>query len=772
MALPKLNRLKIISLSLLLTWAFFTVNVKSALAHYPHDDIFAVEISPNYEQDRTLFIDVRGNLFKSQDGGNSWQTVVNGLDHQSELSALKIAPQSSKVVYLATLGDGVYKSDDGGDFWHKVIRGLDTLNIDSIAIASNSSELVLAAGTESGLYLTSDGGANWSSVMNNKITAISFTPQDHFIVGDGSGNLYASQDRGRNWQQLASLDSGAIAAVAISPQFASDRTFWVGTEQGIWQTVDGGVSFTPVNSLGDRKITSLAISPNFQKDKTIFAATWNETFRSSDGGKSWKKSSKGLTTDGQAELPHFNRPHFSDLSISPTYKRDKTLFVAGFDGLFKSTDRGRVWQEVSTLSPNIIVGFDLSPDYLHNPSVAVTTYLGGAYLSDDGGDSWNTINRGLAKDPWFKRIPKQILQTGYIARSFDIAFSPNYRRDNTLFSPSWTYFLKSTARGRQWQKIPITLESNRPTKYAIAVSPSYATDRTIYLGSMRGTGEDYILKSTDGGQNFSVVGDINGQAVVYLAISPNFAADKTLYAGVKDGIYRTVDGGQTWQATGRGMPKLHQESKLAISPNYRADRTVFAGTTAGLFISRDAGNSWESATIGEDSYIEGVAISPAFESDRTLMVSVKGRGLFKSNDGGTTWIQVGSKLLANNHSLANMYGFWPPTMAIAFSPGYAVDRTIYGVAETKLFKSTDSGETWTNLAIPMSSTTSLMQSVTYYYHRLTTSAIAKFLLAATVALISYFALGRLKSSRLPLRKFIKATGAFTAFTLTFMLFSV
>ncbi|MGF1539083.1 MAG: WD40/YVTN/BNR-like repeat-containing protein [Pleurocapsa sp.] len=798
MVLPKLNYLKVTILGLLLTLACFTLNVQAAFAHYPHDDIFAVEVSPNYQQDRTLFINVRGNIFKSQDGGDSWQTIVNGLDHQYEFSALDIAAQSQKVLFLASLGDGIYKTENGGDSWSKVNQGLETLSIDLLAIAPDSTDLVFAAGTEKGLYKTENGGANWTLVMpeNNKITAIAFDPAqpDMVVVGDNKGNLFSSRDRGESWQWLDTLDkSGAIKAVAISPDFALDRTLWVGTEkEGIWQTVDGGGSFVQVNNgISDRSIMSLAISPNYQRDGTILASTWDEgVFRSTDGGKSWEKYSKGLTKDGQADLPNFNRPHFSDLSISQGFSQDRTVFVAGFDGLFKSTDGGRVWQELNTLSANIIVGLDVSPDYQNDSTVAITTYLGGAYISHDQGDTWKTINQGLAKDNWLKRTAKKILQHGHIARLFGIKFSPNYRQDKTIFSPSWTYFLRSTNTGQDWQKIPLTNNKssplNRPTKYSIAVSPNFASDGTIYLGSMQGTGQDFMLKSTDGGLSFSVVGSINGQSIVYLAISPDFATDKTLYAGVKDGVYKTVDGGKTWQPAGNGIPAMPEESKLTISPNYKVDKTVFAGTAAGLFVTRDEGQSWRKLAVNADtdhSYVNAVAISPDYQSDqakpgskadRTLIVSFRGKGLFKSVDGGTTFAQVGEDLLNRNHSLANMYGFWPPTMPIKFSPTYSSDRTIYGVAETNLFKSTDGGNTWANLPLPKPQGTSLKQLITYYYLRLTVSPLTKFLVAAIVALFSYLILERLRlDKKLPLKKIIiKTSGAFTAFIVTFMLFSI
>ena len=769
----------------LLIGLFFFFDVESALAHYPHDDIFAVEISPNYQQDRTVLINVRGNLFKSRDGGESWQKIVKGLDHKYELSSLAIAARSPKILFLTTFGDGIYKSENGGDSWFKVNEGLKNLNVDLVTIAPDSADLVLAGGTKTGLYQTDNGGKSWQQVMagETKITAIAFNPEqnEQIIVGDDRGNLYYSNNRGQSWQQLATLDNtGAIMSLAISPNYQTDQTFWVGTEKkGIWQTVNRGVSFAPVNKgIGERAIVSLAISPNYQTDRTILADTWHEgVFRSQNGGKSWQKSSRGLTKHSQADLPNFKRPHFSDLSISPSYSQDRTVFLAGFDGLFKSTDGGRVWREVSTLSPNIIVGLGLSPDYQNDSTVAITTYLGGAYISHDRGVTWTTINKGLEKDSGLKRTLKRILQDDYVARLFGIEFSPNYREDQTIFSPSWTDFLRSTNRGQQWQKISLSNRSGlfkRSNKYSIAISPNFASDKTIYLGSMQGTGQYAILKSTDGGLNFAVVGNVNSQPVVYLAISPNFAADNTLYAGVKDGIYKTVDGGSTWHPVNNGIPPMQAESKLAISPNYKVDQTVFAGTTAGLFATRDGGKSWNKLAGNNDGYVEAVAISPNYQSDRTLLMSVRGRGLFKTVDGGMTFNRVGDDLLDNNHLLANMYGFWPPTLAIKFSPSYSFDRTIYGVSETNLFKSTDGGNTWANISIPTSQKTSLIKLVTYSYFHLTVSPIYRFLTAAIAGISSYLFLGRLRlEKKLPFKRMqIKTGGAFAAFIVALILLSV
>ena len=125
-----------------------------------------------------------------------------------------------------------------------------------------------------------------------------------------------------------------------------------------------------------------------------------------------------------------------------------------------------------------------------------------------------------------------------------MVFSPNYSSDNTILASSWGCLSKTTNRGKFWRKFWVP-KSLRRDSYMV-VSPNYANDRTIYLVSLPGK----ILKSTDGGKNFALVGEIGDRAVYIpsLVISPNFAADQTLYIGnFAGGVYKSVDAGATWQ---------------------------------------------------------------------------------------------------------------------------------------------------------------------------------------------------------------------------------
>ena len=749
---------------------FFCLNLQAPLAHRPHDVIEKVELSPNYASDRTLFIVVRGNIFKSNDGGETWQRLVKGLDNKFYLSYLAMSPQSENILFSASRDEGIYKSQDGGNSWTKVNNGLGTLNIDLIVVSPSSSEFVLAAGKENGLYKTDNGGQSWKQIVkDNKITAIAFSPKgnDKIVIGDNQGILYISNNQGEEWKQTASFNSsGAITSLAFSPNFNSDKTFWVGTEkEGIFQTVDGGISLTKANQgLLDKSIIDLTISSQDNQNFTIWASTWHEgLFISQDRGKTWQKKSQGLTKEPQAD--QMKVPHFRDVVISNGFNLDKTIFMGGFNGLFKSTDGGDSWQEIDSLSRGTVVGIAISPNYENDSTIALVTYVGSIYLSNDKGVTWKGINNGL-EIPRFTGDFQEVEINQDPRRFYDVAFSSNFGSDNILLATTlWTKFLQSNNGGNYWNIIPL---SKTVRGITIAVSPNFATDQTVYLANQQGL----IYKSTDGGQKFSLIAQKEptfGNDSPSIVISPDFADDRTLYAsGGKGGIYKSVDGGKTWQLTNEGSDLIGRIAlQLAISPNYKVDRTVFVGTYKGLFATRDGGQNWsqlEDTAYGEDSYIEGVAMSPNYQEDRTFIVSVRGKGLYKTVDGGQTFTSIGDNLLP----LSRLTNVPSASIPIQFSPSYATDQTIYGFgsAETEVYQSTDGGETWEMLPVTVTEETNsnLINSIRLVFD-VYRNKILRILIALIAAVIGYLFVGYLGlEKKLPFSKWqLKVATLFTVF---------
>ena len=675
--------------------------------HTPHDDVYDLAVSPKFATDGVVFALCRDMFLKSTDRGQTWSNIVRGLNNMWQFFtdtaprfSLDIAMSDDQVLYFASRGDGVYKSTDQGSSWTRVRVSKRDARITRVAISPHFADRVLAASFSDGLYSTSDGGSTWSLVpaIDQPVTAIAYAPdcEEVIVVGDEGGAVHVSTDGGDTWRTTRLADVGQIRSVALSPTYHADGTIFVGTElSGVYRSTDGGAWFAVKNAgLADTSISSVAFSPTYNADSTIWVSTWSGgVFASDDGGENWAQSSVGLTRNTQKyEARYAQRPHFGRLIAAPSGAADggHVLFLAGFDGFFTSADSGRTWSELETLPPKLAISVAVSPEFARDGSVAATTYINGAYLSEDRGDTWVPINRGLEERSFMQQRPDRI------ARLFGIRFSPNYGRDSRLLCSSWTYFLESSTRGQRWTRRSLSKESLPLQQFVMAVSPGYGRDGTIFLGNRFGE----IWKTCDDNFVFSVVSKLGGQ-IRSFAISPHYDTDQTMFAAAAtrpDDIFVSGDGGVTWTPTGPGSETL---THLAISPAFDSDRTLFVGTRRGLYVTRDAGATWSRVTeaeYGERGNIEALAVSPGYAVDGTVVVSVAGKGLFKSIDGGATFAAIGDELLRQNVVFANI----PNAVAspLVFSPDYENDQTLYGYAPSGFFRSTDGGERWTDITPP------------------------------------------------------------------------
>jgi photosystem II stability/assembly factor-like uncharacterized protein len=500
----------------------FFFKISDVYAHTPHDIIDVVELSPQYDQDNTLFIARSYQLKKSTDGGYGWKDLANGLDNLSNITSIAVSPSFliDKTLFISTIRDGIYKSQDSGSSWIKVNGGLDNLSISLISVSPLFKEdgIVLAAGSEGGLYKTKNKGTSWYKVNKDIApSVIAFLPSpvnNRIIIGDHGGNLFYSTDKGETWKQLFQIsDSGAITSIAISPVITKDDTFFAATEKkGILKTDNNGTSLVQINNgIIDTFITSVTISPEYEEDTALFACGLNEAvYRSHDGGESWEILSKGITKDAQANTAKFMSPNFIDLKISESFKKDSTLFLGGFDGLFKSTDRGQVWTQLETLPLKLVAGLAVSPGTTNNSALAITTYGGGAYTTYDQGINWTVNNYGLKR-----------------TRLSDIEFSPDYENDNLLISSSRGYLLTSAGRENMWNRVPTVYSSWRKKLYGIAKRLKAPDSLLTYV-------KNNLLNRAD---------TIYEPFATDIEFSPAFSTDKTvLFATRVHGIYKYIDG--------------------------------------------------------------------------------------------------------------------------------------------------------------------------------------------------------------------------------------
>ena len=250
--------------------------------------------------------------------------------------------------------------------------------------------MCFAAG-ESGLYRSDDGGSTWKSAFeslqfedNPPTPAVAISPdfaKDKTVFAGVSGAVMRSTDRGYKWKvSVLPEPPPHVTSLVVSPGFSDDGIVIAATlEDGIFHSADRGRHWTGWNfGLLDLRTLCLAISSDFVTDETIYVGTETGIFKSTNGGRAWR----------EVLFPTEYAPVLS-LSLSPHFSDDGILF-AGTEsyGLFYSHDGGQSWKRIGKKriadSVNAIV---LSPQYADNPDVLVALSKE-LLISRDGGDSW------------------------------------------------------------------------------------------------------------------------------------------------------------------------------------------------------------------------------------------------------------------------------------------------------------------------------------------------------------------------------------------------
>jgi photosystem II stability/assembly factor-like uncharacterized protein len=473
----------------------------------------------------------RGGVFRTTDGGASWQKVLSG----EVMTVVTFSPSNPNVVYAGS-GGAFYRSDDGGNNWQRFSKqeggsywgppGVNAGFPISAVVDPDAPYTVFANNYNGGNFKSTDGGRSWANASEgytgahlHDIAVAAGNPAVVYTVG--RSGPFRSYRGGEEWTGIAfapALES-EWAAVALHP--ADRRQVLVSDEFNglLWKSTDGGNSWRTVFNhpeAGDpcplvecrhgfRSIAYAPLNPNIvyagmsRSRRTVdygeFPGPSFGMFKSTDGGETWTEINNGLKT----ALINIHR-----IAVHPT-NPDIVYIGTWKDGVFKTTDGGASW----ALKNNGLASADVRSLAIdpQNPEVL---YAGlgegaGVFKSTDGGELWSAANTGIDLV-----CPSYLLPIGRVQQGVSLEPPPRRFVGTDYYVVPWTSI---------WD---------------IAIDPS--DPQTLYAAD-HASG---VYLSTDGGAAWTPINEgLSTRAVTALAISSD---GKVLYAATEgEGVFRLGD---------------------------------------------------------------------------------------------------------------------------------------------------------------------------------------------------------------------------------------
>jgi photosystem II stability/assembly factor-like uncharacterized protein len=390
----------------------------------------------------------------------------------------------------------------------------------------------------------------------------------------GSGEASAKKDAfaGLSLRGIGpSLMSGRVGDIAVDP--VKPSTWYVAAASGgVWKTANSGTTWTPIfDGYGSYSIGCVAVDP--RNHLVVWVGTGeNNSQRSVGYGDGLYKSIDGGASFSKVGLEASE--HIAKIVIDP--RDSQVVYIAaqgplwksgGDRGLYKTTDGGKTWKAVLTISANTgvtdIVFDPRNPDLLYAAAYQRRRHVwtlidggpeSGLYRSTDAGKSWRTINKGLPSG-----------DKGRIGLAIS-PVNPDVLYATVEATRGESGFFRSENGGESWSKQSGTIASS-PQYYQEIVADPRHFDRVYAMDTL-------LQISEDGGKTFRPLGErwkhVDNHA---LWIDP--LDSDHLIIGCDGGLYETWDRGQSYRYTAN-LP-ITQFYKVAVD-NDAPFYNVYGGT--------------------------------------------------------------------------------------------------------------------------------------------------------------------------------------------------
>jgi photosystem II stability/assembly factor-like uncharacterized protein len=661
----------------------------------PVASIGAIGVSPSHpatvyigtgEADMRDSIGFGNGMYKSADAGLTWTPI--GLEGTRQIGRVLVDPKNPNVVFVAALGHaygpgpdrGVYRSRDGGASWRKVLYKNDGLGAVDLALDPADSKIVYAAmwatrrppwyvyapsnGPGGGLYKSTDGGDTWQPLTAGLPAAgvgrigLAVAPTNanrlYAVVDAKEGGFFRSDDAGATWVRVSAENrlwgrGWYFGKVTVDPK--NEDIVYV-SNTALYKSTDAGKTWMPIKGApGGDDYHQLWIYPD--DPKRMIAASDQGAVVTVDGAATWSSWYNQPTAQlyhvaADERIPYWVTGAQQDSGAVGTPIRSPRAELSEHDwtGLGAGGESG--YTAPDPLHPEILFGGMVTRwNVVTGVSQNVSPERGGA----PGGPFRHAWTQPLV----FSKADPQALY-----------FANQYLYKTMTGGANWTPI--SPDLTREDAGVPSNLDEaaaadappgrRRGVIYTIAPSPLSAP--AIWIG----TDDGLIRFTTDDGKTWRDVTPpgLTPWSKVTMIDASAFdvneayaAAERHQLEDYEPYLFRTRDGGQTWQKITKGLPAGVYLQTVKADPLKRG--LLFAGTELGVFVSFDDGDSWQPLQLN---------LPPASMRD----LAIHGDDLIVATHGRGFWVLDDITVLRQFNEAAAQSGafLFKPADAFAFPP--------------------------------------------------------------------------------------------------------
>ncbi|WP_172657309.1 hypothetical protein [Myxosarcina sp. GI1] len=633
------------------------------------------------------------------------------------ISSIGISPHDSD--HLIVGGDmlGVAVSDDGGKNWIGG-QGLKSWEIEEITFDPKLPNKIWLA-TKSGPYVSYDYGKTWTEKRNgfpdfewgkyvapvqqilidrsNTDRLLAFTGNQRRLDLDDphQGEVYESVDGGENWQKISDIgtvttDKGNNIFDVTFAGKTSTRIF-AATEQGLFRSDDSGFTWQgAIGNLPPGNQKTVATHPS-NPDIVLATVEGQGIYRSTNGGKTFN-----LSTDGIERIS--NRTSFDQIRFAPSNPNIVLVGVEHPNGTFMSKDGGQTWSKVSGHQNT---AYPMQTQYFRalaiNPKDS-SHIVGGTgvsiWESSNGGSNWQDISSTQLSDSTWKGngysglVVTNIRWNPYNPEQSFIAAMDAGKWMSRNDMRSWSWAGSEQDNGMpDWSGVRDITFTDMPTNSQVI----YAT--VVQDENSQGKG---IYRSEDGGKTWQFKGFPNSIGDDADRIIAHPTQTNKVWVIWDDKLYFSNDSGATWSRKLSNAGKIYE----LIENNKTPEFDLYVGSELGLWSSNDLNGNNYFLVSGSNSEPRGISRMDFVDDDTFYSVNDENsngsqRGIWMYDAG--EW-----KQLTNNKTwdVSTTPFLWVSDIAVDPRNSQRIlaatnQNPFLSVSEaTGVWKSEDGGKTW------------------------------------------------------------------------------